>query len=265
MTQINNPAGRLLLILEKCQSIPKHENTAEAWSKVLGVSASDRFLLIGKVGKVFSLADNISIELSKIDNVDLTRYMSWTKYLEGAFSNCDFGNTWQGFIGRINDPMLDYLHMASGMLATNRPQPVLEKSQLDTIYEGAKDLIKEIIASDLPIRLKHYFLEQLRKLCTAVEEYQITGSAEVVEIVEATFGKAILCKEMVELRESEASVSKFWSFMTNVVLVISSVSGTLQIADYTMKVFPELGAPKQIEATFTNVDKVDVEVIKKQA
>ncbi|EHK9118996.1 hypothetical protein AB9W56_004118 [Vibrio vulnificus] len=245
--ELNNPAGRLLTILEKCRSVPKNEKTRDAWAKVLDIKSDERILLIGRVGKVFALVDEIAIELKKIDGVDISRYMSWTKYLEGALGGCNFDVAWNDFVSRINEQTFDYLHMASGMLATNRPQPVLAYDELENIYTGAKELITEIIASELPPRMKQYFLEQLRKICTAIEEYQITGSPEVVDIVEATFGKAVLCKEYLEARETHESVSKFWKFMANTALVVSTVAGGLQIGDYTRKAFPELTAPKIIE------------------
>ncbi len=245
--ELNNPAGRLLTILEKCRTVPKTEKTRDAWAKVLDIKSTERILLVGRVGKVFALADEIAIELERIESVDISRYMSWTKYLEAALTGCNFDAAWHDFVSKINEPTLDYLHMASGMLSTNRPQPVLAYGELESIYAGAKELITEIVASDLPPKMKQYFLEQLRKICTAIEEYQITGSPEVVDIVEATFGKAVLCKEYLDARETHESVSKFWKYMANTALVVSTVAGGLQIGDYTKKAFPELAAPKVVE------------------
>ncbi|MDQ9092571.1 hypothetical protein RC083_13320 [Pseudoalteromonas haloplanktis] len=62
---VNNPAGRLLNILTEGKAANKNESCREVWAKILGVEESDSFLLIGRVGKVFSLADSISIELKK--------------------------------------------------------------------------------------------------------------------------------------------------------------------------------------------------------
>jgi len=250
--ELNNPAGRLLTILEKCRTVPKTEKTRDAWAKVLDIKSEDRLRLVGQVGKVFALADEIAIELERIEGVNISRYMSWTKYLEAALSGCNFDATWHEFISKINEPTLDYLHMASGMLATNRPQPVLEYAELESIYAGAKDIIKEIIASELPLQMKQYFLEQLRKICTAIEEYQITGSPEVLDIVEATFGKAVLCKEYLDARETHESVSKFWKYMANTALIVSTVAGGLQIGDYTKKAFPELVAPRVAAKVVSN-------------
>ncbi|MBB1315808.1 hypothetical protein [Aliivibrio sp. SR45-2] len=245
--ELNNPAGRLLKILEKCKAIPRTEKTRDAWAKVLDIESKDRILLVGRVGKVFALADEIAIELGRVEGVDISRYMSWTKYLEIALTSCNFDVAWHDFVSKINEPTLDYLHMASGMLATNRPQPVLAYAELESIYSGAKDIIKEIIAADLPPKMKQYFLDQLRKICTAIEEYQITGSPEVLDIVEATFGKAVLYKEYLDVRETHKSISKFWKFMANTALVVSTVAGGLQIGDYTKKAFPELSAPRVAE------------------
>ncbi|WP_151172734.1 hypothetical protein [Pseudoalteromonas ruthenica] len=100
--EVNNSAGRLLNILIEGKEANANENCKKVWAKILGVEDSNSFVLIGRIGKVFSLVDNISIELSKLDNVDVSRYMSWTKYLDNAFSNCNLCSSWNEFIKHIN-------------------------------------------------------------------------------------------------------------------------------------------------------------------
>lgn len=246
---VNNPAGRLLNILTEGKAANKNESCREVWAKILGVEESDSFLLIGRVGKVFSLADSISIELKKIDNIDIARYMSWTKFLESAFSNCNLSSNWNEFIKHINEPVLDYLHMTSGMLSTNCPQPVLPRNDLENIFSGAKDLIEEITIAKLPDNIKRYFILQLRKIIAAIEEYKITGAAEIVDIVQATFGKAVLSNDIIDGKATNEAMGNFWKFMANTALVVSTVVGLIQIADYTKKAFPELASSKEIIIT----------------
>ncbi|WP_330149051.1 hypothetical protein [Shewanella xiamenensis] len=243
---VNNSAGRLLNILIEGKEANPNENCKKVWSQILNVKDDNSFVLVGRIGKVFSLVDNISVELNKLENVDVNRYMSWTKYLETAFSSCNLSTSWNDFIKHINEPILDYLHMTSGMLSTNRPQPVLPSSELNSIYDDAKELIEDIVNSDLPSSIKKYFVEQLRKITTAIEEYKITGASEVVDIVEATFGKAVLSKDIIDGKDTNKAMNKFWTFMAKTALVVSTVAGAIQIADYTAKTFPELSAPEKV-------------------
>ncbi|WP_025820683.1 hypothetical protein [Shewanella marina] len=244
---VNNAAGRLLNILSEGKNANHHAKCKDIWSNILNVNEDNTFVLIGRIGKVFSLVDDISTELKKIDNVDVTRYMSWTKNLEVGFSNCNLDSTWHNFIAHINETTLDYLHMTSGMLSSNRPQPILPYPELERIHADATKLISDIIKTDTPEFLKQYFVEQLRKICIAIEEYKITGSAEVIDIVQATFGKAVLSNEYVKGKDNCESMSKFWKFMTHTALVVSTFAGALQIADSTAKLFPELISPPVIE------------------
>lgn len=241
--EMNNPAGRLLNILTIGKEHTKNEAARTAWATILDVPSDKQYLLIGRIGKVFALADDINEELQRIDNIDVTRFMSWTTYLEKSFSNCHLDNPWHSFINQISESALDYLHMSSSMLSTNRPQPVLDEGKLKEIYDEATNLASKILSSDLPAELKKYFIEQLRKICTAIEEYKITGSAEVVEIIEATFGKAVLNSELVSAREHNGAAKSFWGFMAKTALVISSIAGTVQIGDSAIKMFPELASP----------------------
>ncbi|HAS7010773.1 hypothetical protein [Vibrio parahaemolyticus] len=241
--EMNNPAGRLLAILTEGKKISKNTPCREAWSQLLELKGKSAHLLIGRVGKVYSLADDIAAELSRLDNVEVSRFMGWTRFFENSFTNCNLDQPWSSFINHISEPAIDYLHMTSSLLSTNRPQPVLKRDELESISESAQELIQQVISSDLPLHLKKYFLEQLRKIKFAVEEYQITGSAQVAEIVEATFGKAILNQELVKAKDTHESAKSFWSFMAKTALVVSTTVGGLQLTDTVIKAFPELAKP----------------------
>ena len=252
---VNNAAGRLLNILNEAKKEKANENCKVVWARILNVEEGNSFVLVGKVGKVFALVDDISIELSQIKNVDVSRYMSWTKYLDNAFSNCNFNANWGDFIKHLGEPIFDYLHMASGMLSTNRPQPVLQRSELGEIYSGAKTLLEDIINSDLPNDIRQYFAGQLRKIIVSVEEYKITGSSEVVDIVEATFGKAILFNGLIDGKDTNEDMGKFWKFMQKTALVVATVLGVIQIGDYTAKTFPALMSQERVVSISSNKGK----------
>ncbi|HAS8565901.1 TPA: hypothetical protein I7774_22975, partial [Vibrio vulnificus] len=111
--------------------------------------------------------------------------------------------------------------------------------------------------SSIPEHLKRYFLEQLRKIRFAIEEYQITGSAQVAEIVEATFGKAILNQDLVKVRDTHDSAKGFWNFMAKTALVVSTFSCGVQLLETTVKVFPELAEPFKQELVVNSENNVD--------
>lgn len=255
--EMNNPAGRLLAILTDGKKIGSNTPCREAWAQLLDLKGKPNHLLIGRIGKVYSLADEIAAELSRVDNVEVLRFMGWTKYFENSFSQCNLDQPWTSFINHISEPAMDYLHMTSSFLSTNRPQPVLKRDELLDISDNAEQLIQKIIDSSIPEHLKRYFLEQLRKIRFAIEEYQITGSTQVAEIVEATFGKAILNQDLVKVRDTHDSAKGFWNFMAKTALVVSTFAGGVQLIETTLKVFPELADPFKQELVVNSENNVD--------
>ncbi|ELI5391763.1 hypothetical protein RRJ89_004369 [Vibrio parahaemolyticus] len=251
--EMNNPAGRLLAILTDGKNIAKNTLCRDAWAQLLELTGKPNYLLIGRIGRVYSLVDDIAAELSRLDNIEVSRFMGWTKSFETSFTNCNLDQPWSSFINHIPEPAIDYLHMTSSLLSTNRPQPVLQRDELESISNSAQELVLQITSSDIPLHLKKYFLEQLRKICSAVDEYKISGSTQVVEIVEATFGRAILNQDLVKVKDSHESAKGFWDFMAKTALVISTTVGVLQLTDTVVKVFPELAEPVKQEQMINSV------------
>ncbi|PLA74874.1 hypothetical protein CYQ88_04585, partial [Hydrogenovibrio sp. SC-1] len=231
--EINNPAGRLLNILEEGKMIDSKMINRDAWKKLLCHPDDYDYLLIGRIGKVFALPDEIYKELTLVENNRINAYMSWTKNLESSLNACRLDRPWAEFINTITDQILNPLAMTSEFLSAQRPQFSVEKSELDKISSDSQALLDLIINSSLETNLKSYFIEQLRKIRHAIEEFKITGAAPVIEIVESTFGKFRTNKEAFEDSVNDEGLKhKFWDFMHKTAVVLTVVNGLNQLPNF---------------------------------
>lgn len=242
----NNPAARLLSILEKGLELPDGMNCREAWCELLSVGPEDNAVLMGRIGKVMSLSTEIIERLNNIGDVKIDRYLHWVNPLESAFINNNLNGTWQHFKKSINVHVINYLSMTSDLLSHKLPEPVISRSKLDSMLESTRLLIDEVRSSELPHSTKEFMIKQLHKVCLAIEEYTINGADSVSEAVESAFGYGVLNADVVEAASSSPTAKKFWQNMANIALIISISTGVQQLAPPIMKLLPEINFTEEV-------------------
>ena len=63
---LDNPAARLLRILEKGKKLPPPMSCRQAWCELLEVEIEDKVTLMGRLGKLIPLTAEITEQLSKL-------------------------------------------------------------------------------------------------------------------------------------------------------------------------------------------------------
>ncbi|MCH8543718.1 MAG: hypothetical protein LAT61_09120 [Alcanivorax sp.] len=244
---IDNPAARLLNILEQGREIPPDMNCRKAWCQLLSVGIKDKAVLMGRLGKVMSLSTEILSRLNSIEGIKVERYIHWETPLDKAFLQNHLNGPWKAFKDHIDDHVINYLSMTSDLLSHKSPEPVLSRSSLDSILSNARDLIDEVKLSEIPIAIKEFMLKQLRKICLAVEEYEINGAESISSVVESAFGYGVLHGESVELAKTDGMTKKFWQNMANIALIVSISTGVQQLAAPIVNLLPEIDFNQELQ------------------
>jgi hypothetical protein len=246
--KLDNPAARLLSILEEGLTKSPNGNCRSTWAGLLRVDPKNKALLMGKLGKVMALSTDIIECLNNIDNIKVERYLDWAEPLDTAFSKNNLNENWKGFIVHINKRVINCLSMTSDFLSHKMPEPILSASNLDNILSNARKLIDEVKGSDLPEKVKEYMVKQLHKVCLSVEEYQITGAESISEVIESTFGHGVLHNESVVVTEKNSTAKKFWQYMAHISIILSFAGCVLQLSPIVTKMLPDISFEKESDA-----------------
>tara|TARA_R110002110_G_scaffold213154_1_gene426249 strand:+ start:1973 stop:2755 length:783 start_codon:yes stop_codon:yes gene_type:complete len=238
--KLDNPAARLLAILEAGRNLSDTKNCREAWSELLGVKKGDQAVLMGRIGRVMVLSTDIIERLENIGNVKIERYMHWVQPLEKAFTNNNLDGQWKAFKGHVNTHVINYLSITSDFLSLRCPEPTVSETNLNSILTTSRDLIDDIREADLPDSAKEFMIRQLYQVCLAVEEYIIRGSGPLSTAVESAFGYGVLHKESVELAKTDPVAKKFWQSMANIALIVSISTGVQQLAPPIIDLLPDI-------------------------
>lgn len=252
---LDNPAARLLSILERGLEIEDAKPCRHAWCELLSVDLNDHATLMGRLGRVMSLSTDIVDNLRVVDGINVDRYMHWVAPLQNAFIRNNLNGSWKEFKGQINIHVINYLSMTSDLLSHTKPEGTFSDGSLEKIKTSASALIEEVRLSELPDDVRFFMMKSLYQIVVAVEEYILTGASSISSAVESAFGHGFLNKASVEAASTDSVAKKFWQAMANIALIVSITTGTLQLAPAVKNLLPDIDFRQE---TSPDIEELDI-------
>jgi len=186
----DNPAGRLLSILEKGKKQLGHEQTRDAWRKILEIEGQNEndALLMSRLGKVMELPQQIITDIQTYFPRQVNSHMHWSTKVNSAFGQLNLNSQWNTFISHIDAHTMNYLSLSVDLLDTKEEVKILSKDDLKKIRNKIDKILQDMISLELDESFKKDIVKYLRKIIIAIDEYNITGITPIVESVESTLG-----------------------------------------------------------------------------
>ncbi|WEP51942.1 hypothetical protein NMY27_22150 (plasmid) [Cronobacter dublinensis subsp. beijingensis] len=190
--KIDNPAQRLLDILNAGKSTSSHLSCRQAWQRILKVPENHEQLLITRLGKVMGLPARINQVLQ--DHFPEPRWQSthWRERVEAAFFAQEMNGKWENFIAHINDQAISELGLLSMIFETRGAHASINMDKINSLLEQITELRNDIRSAELPTTMKTMLLRQLAQLQEALETYSISGIEPVMDAVQSTLGLAVI-------------------------------------------------------------------------
>ncbi|ELN2579005.1 hypothetical protein RY966_004815 [Enterobacter kobei] len=193
--KIDNPAQRLLDILEAGKSYPKTDGCRAVWQQILLVEGMEEQHLLTRLARVMELPGRI-VQVRE-DNFAILRGKStyWKTRVDRAFVSQGLNSTWSTFQDHIDDRTLTELGMLSDLFETRGAHAGIEAEEIDALLERIRQLRSEIRESGLSATMKTLLLKQIAQIQEALESYSISGVEPVMDAVQSTLGLAVLHPE----------------------------------------------------------------------
>ncbi|MFC1783976.1 hypothetical protein ACFL02_10425, partial [Planctomycetota bacterium] len=153
----NNPAGRLLNIVNRLKAVKGDKKAGLAWAEVLEVSSSDLPILLHRYGEVLNLCYYVLKTIQK-QNVDRDLYYEPVHSILNAFKYMNFEAAINNTQNRITDVAINGLKFCDELLSRHSPEKTLDEKNLKSILESIWSLIEEVKKSDVDEYLKQYLL-----------------------------------------------------------------------------------------------------------
>lgn len=228
----DNPAERLLEILQSGQGISKTVNCRNAWKQILSLdNNSSESLLMSRLGKIMDLPSQSISLLESIGENDDDSHKYWVSKVSQGFSQQNLNGNWDTFINHIDNHSISYLKLCSRLLKAHSSVNGLPQDQLESIKNQIQELIGNVQSSNLELSVKQYLVRSLQRIVVSIDEYFISGSVPIIEAIETTFGHAVANKDFRNAVKDSDIGEAVWEALFKVSSIVSLSVG-----------FPELAA-----------------------
>ena len=124
--KIDNPAQRLLDILETGKTLPDAWNCRKAWIELLNVEENNEQHLLSRLAKVMELPDRI-LQVRR-DHFSTLRGNSthWKTCVDNAFVSQSLNDSWLSFNQHIDSRTISELSMLSDLFETRGAHAAIE-------------------------------------------------------------------------------------------------------------------------------------------
>ncbi|CAI1723635.1 Uncharacterised protein [Serratia marcescens] len=190
---IDNPVARLRSLLEAGKAISIHQNCRETWMHLLDASTEDELMF--KLGIVMQLPKKINKVLADNLEPELWKTAHWEPMVKRAFFEQNLNGSWDTFIGKISETGVGELRLLQTIIHVKGEYKALTDNDLLEFKMQLNLILEDIIASDINKAIKDKVCRYLRKIITAIEDYQISGIEPVEDAVNTLVGSAAFDKE----------------------------------------------------------------------
>ena len=236
----DNPAGRLLSILERAVSLDqewKQKSARESWAQVLEINPNDAPSVLRGIANVVNLPADITDAVKKLKGLDPKNLIGWIpKFLE-PWSQMNLDVQFGGFMKTVDETMLSLLRICDDLLRNQAPEPIAPEEQLKQIHIDVVSLATEIAAADIEENLKEYLLHFLTIIEVAISDYRVKGFKSLKAGLEQCVGALRVNRG--HRNDLETSIGKrVLSVLTVYALLVASVADSLQIPHEVAEYLP---------------------------
>ncbi|PKG36952.1 hypothetical protein [Psychromonas sp. Urea-02u-13] len=179
----DNPAARLLSILERCTSAQFNptEKVGVVLSRVFEVKNEPEYIF-PCYSKLFVLIQDSYLKVTEYYPKQAKTHNQWKTQLSNSFkSHSPYHHNWDALIKSLKQGNhLDMVQIASDNLAHFVPATQIDNLNYESLMEQVSKLMEEIDASDnLSSYLKEYLKQELKILADYIKNFDLYGSEPI--------------------------------------------------------------------------------------
>lgn len=183
----DNPAARLLALLEEGKKKPKETSCRVVWEELLATRKNPP-LLMSRLGKAMELPSLIIEAVKEQFPNQGNTWHHWESQVNTGFMVQNLQSDWASFINHIDNHSITYLRMTADLLASKSTTKLIADESLVEIKTKLTEILEEILKSNQPDEVKKYLARNIRRMITAIEEYHLTGAILLLDSIDTTVG-----------------------------------------------------------------------------
>lgn len=242
----NNPAARLLNLIEKLKNLDRNQPTMKAWAAIFVVRADDTPELLERVGRVMRLPKVTRTALLAVPDTAQI-YFEWLPSIESAFKAHRLNGPLNEFIGQINDQATNTLRFCSDRLSTQAPEPILETEPLTKLRRDAAELRTDLEKADIDPDLKKFALDHLKVIISALNDYELFGVGPIHRAANEAIGAGAVDRRTARRLYAIPVGKKLIRYVLETARLLATLHGVMQLpGDFQHRL--QLEPPAAVEA-----------------
>jgi hypothetical protein len=233
----NNPAGRLLKIVNDLKHIPPSTSADEAWASVLGIEVSDTGSLLKGIGATLQLGQD-TIDAIKKQNVNHELYIGHVNQILKAFQKMPLGARIYDTMNNVKSEDIVGLRFCDEQLSRKVPEKTLNENDLKKIHENIISLIDEVVKGDIDEYLRKYLLDKLDLLRQAVAMYNISGIKPIEIAIHNVIGSTAVDSKLKDKFKDSTLSQKVIRFVFGLLVTIQCINDIAQLPESIDKILP---------------------------
>ncbi|TXT31618.1 MAG: hypothetical protein FD131_1035 [Rhodocyclaceae bacterium] len=225
----DNPAARLLTVLEEGQKLNAQGSCRAAWDELLKAQGNQA-LLMSRLGKVMELPQHIIQAIEENYPSHRKHAAHWESQVNAGFTHQSLGSNWQSFMGHIDSHTLSYLAMTSELLQQKSNTKSIEDASILEARNKLEELYKEIRSADIPTEIRLYLIRHLRQILESIDEYFITGALPILDTTGTLLGHALIDEKYRNFLRDEAIGARIFECLTAMANVVGVAVGIPQLS-----------------------------------
>lgn len=231
--QINNPAGRLLVLLTEAAQKQDNLSARAVWADVFDLSEDDTREIVKMLATLMDLLTTAEREIEKLENIDKELYAQPFQNIEKAFRKLNLEAPWKTWKSFFDSATLLALRFCSDQLERSSNWINIDKERLEDVLSEINDLTTRVINSNIPENLKRQIVGNLEDIRTAILAYQIGGSEGIEREVERGLGALMLHREEISECSEKAGadeVSDYVQLLERLHMLARAVNSTKELS-----------------------------------
>ena len=189
MEELENPAAKLLAVIETLKEQPAHLSVLEVIAKVFKLRPQDSVEISKGLLSLAELCRIAKLAMEKHIFGDKSLYLAPIIKFETFISSLNLTSQWSSYLPSLSETMITELRFADHFLQHSISNAVSGKSATAThLSTKLNELLEECLGADLDPKLKEIFVKHIQRLREALDHYRIYGEEALQQILDETVG-----------------------------------------------------------------------------
>lgn len=220
----NNPAGRLLDILQLAMQQQDNAKLRSVWATVCGVPDSDTSAVLDVLADVIKLSNEAKAALEAVDQTEDKIFVEPFKNIEPFFSEINLENPWHVYKKRLTEATLKGLRYGAYELSRQSPYKVVKATDLEALQSDLSSLMDKVTDSDLPPELKSAIFRRLEGVHHSLRLFSVNGPEGLQEAIDSVVGALVMHSAQIAAsasRDSGPLIQDMWTYLQRAATLIT--------------------------------------------